>query len=106
MNTIIISGNLTRDCEVKYTNSGNTLIKFAVAVNDEFKRDTVYFMECVKFAKENSKIQNYLNKGQKVIVKGQMTYSDYDNKKYWSITCSNIELIGINKSNDDSLPWN
>jgi len=65
----ICVGNLTRDAELKYTNSGKSLAVFDIAVNTKYKdkQDTI-FWKCTLWNAE--KLVQYLTKGKRVLIEG------------------------------------
>ena len=75
VNTVTISGNLVRDAEIRYTNSGFPIVGFSIAsnrskkVNEEWETETHYF-DCTMFGREN--MAQYLVKGKKVFISGKL----------------------------------
>ena len=46
INTVTLVGNLTRDCEMKYTNSGTAICNFSLAVNEKYgETDYVSYLD-------------------------------------------------------------
>lgn len=86
INKVILSGNLTRDVDVK--NYGETVIATTgLAVKDTFsKDDRTDFFDIVAFGKRAETMGLYLHKGDPIIVVGRIkieSYTDKDgNKKY------------------------
>ena len=78
MNKFIASGNVVRDMEVTYLNNGTALLKNALAVKDEFKKDKTYFFNFTAFGKTAETMANYLNKGSKILIEAQLTQSSYE----------------------------
>jgi len=75
VNTVTVSGNLTRDAEVRYTNSGMGIIGFSVATNHSRKNgdnweDVAHFFDVTIFGRE--KLAPYLTKGKKVFISGRL----------------------------------
>lgn len=71
LNHCLHEGNLTRDPEIKYTNTGTPRVTFSVAVNKSFKRsgewvDEVSYFDFVAWGKVGENISNYLHKGSPV----------------------------------------
>jgi single-strand DNA-binding protein len=106
MNSIIISGNLTKDVELNTTNSGISVGKFTVAVNSNFKKEDgsrdVYFMNVVTWKERAEVCSKYLAKGSKVIVKGEIQTRSYEKndgtKAYtWEIQADAVEFVGTKK---------
>lgn len=78
MNIIVLTGRLTRDPELKYGQSGNAYCKFSLAVNKPFKKDEVDFINCVSFGKTAELIGEYVRKGHKLGVQGQLQMNKFE----------------------------
>ena len=85
INSVDISGNLTRDAEKRVTTSGSTVVNFDVAVNDRvFNKDTNTWDErpnyigCIAFGNYAEAIEPYLRKGLHVAIKGKLRYSQWE----------------------------
>jgi single-strand DNA-binding protein len=87
MNHFVGIGRLTRDPEVRYTQSGKACAKFTLAIdrrgNGEKQAD---FIQCVAWEKTAEIIGNHCTKGQKIAVEGRIQTRSYDaqdgNKRY------------------------
>ena len=85
INRVAISGNLTRDAELRTTQSGMSILDFGVAVNDRRKNqqtgeweDCPNFVDCTVFGTRAEKLQPYLTKGSKVALEGKLRYSSWE----------------------------
>ena len=85
INRVAISGNLTRDAELRQTGSGTSVCSFGVAVNDRRRNsqtgeyeDYPNFVECALFSTRAEKLQPYLAKGTKVAIEGKLRYSSWE----------------------------
>ncbi|MCL1799104.1 MAG: single-stranded DNA-binding protein [Eggerthellaceae bacterium] len=85
INRVIISGNLTRDPELRSTASGHVVLGFGVAVNDRRKNqqtgeweDHPNFVDCTMFGARAEAIAKYLNKGGKVAIEGRLRWSQWE----------------------------
>lgn len=85
INRVMISGNLTRDAEIRSTQSGMAILGFGVAVNDRRKNqqtgeweDYPNFVDCTMFGTRGEKLQPYLTKGTKVAIEGKLRYSSWE----------------------------
>ena len=85
INRVMISGNLTRDAELRTTQSGMSILDFGVAVNDRRKNqqtgeweDYPNFVDCTVFGTRGEKLQPYLTKGSKVALEGKLRYSSWE----------------------------
>lgn len=77
MNKVIIAGNLARDPELKYTNSGKAVANFTVAVNDYYSQNASFF-RVVVWEKSAENCNQYLSKGSPVLVEGRLQSRSYE----------------------------
>jgi single-strand DNA-binding protein len=85
INRVIISGNLTRDPELRNTQSGMDVLSFGVAVNDRRKNpqtgeweDYPNFVDCTMFGARANSLSRYLTKGTKVSIEGKLRWSQWE----------------------------
>lgn len=85
INRVNISGNLTRDPELRATTGGTQVLSFGMAVNDRRKNqqtgeweDYPNFVDCTMFGSRAEKVSRYLSKGCKVAVEGKLRYSQWE----------------------------
>ena len=85
INRVMISGNLTRDAELRSTQSGTYMLGMGIAVNDRRKNqktgeweDWPNFVDCTMFGTRAEKLQPYLTKGTKVAVEGKLSYRSWE----------------------------
>ena len=92
MNQTIIIGNLTKDPESRTTSSGKTVCNFTVAVNKGTgdKKVTTYF-RVAAWDKTGAVCQQYLAKGRRVAVIGEIGVSAYINNAGQAV--GNLELM-------------
>jgi len=84
-NRIILVGNLTRDPEIRYVQSGSAVTKFALAVNRRTKAgEETTFVDIVAWDSGNYKLaetcNTYLKKGMSVLVEGRLVIRSFDDK--------------------------
>jgi len=83
-NKVILVGNLTRDPEIRYVNSGSAVTKFRIAVNpnkrDAKPEDTMY-VDIVAWERLAETCNTYLKKGSPVLVEGRLSIRSYDDTK-------------------------
>lgn len=100
MNVHIISGRLTRDPEVRFTQTGKTVTSFTVAVRRDYKNQAGEyesdFINVKCFGKTAELAGNNLNKGQMVYVSGSTHINSFDGrdgtKKYYTeLIARNVE---------------
>ena len=85
INRVNISGNLTRDPELKATKSGTSVLSFGVAVNDRRKNpqtgeweDVPNFVDCTVFGNRADALSRFLSKGSKVALEGKLRYNSWE----------------------------
>lgn len=103
INHVSIVGNLTRDPELRSTQSGTPVLSFGIAVNDSRKNasgqweDVPNFFECSMFGNRATALSDILTKGMKVAIVGKLHYSSWekDGKKHSKvdIIAREIELM-------------
>lgn len=109
MNTVQIMGNLARDPEVRYTNTGKAVATFTVAAsntyidsNNETKEQTA-FINCVAWGKLGESVGN-LRKGNRAFVEGRLQTRSYETqdgqKRYVTEVVANF--VGTSLMNDDA----
>jgi len=88
MNKVILMGRLTRDPEVRYSQSGDNqmaIARFNLAVDRRFKRDgdeqTADFISCTAFGRQGEFAEKYLHQGTKIVVEGRIQTGSYTNKE-------------------------
>lgn len=86
INRVMISGNLTRDAELRTTPSGTFILSFGVAVNDRRRNangeweDYANFIDCTMFGRRAEALAQYLTKGVKVAIEGRLHYSSWEDR--------------------------
>ena len=87
INKVLITGNLTRDPEVRTTASGSAILSFSVAVNDRRRdpstgewSDYANYIDCTMFGNRVDFFSRNLNKGSKVAVEGRLRWSQWEAK--------------------------
>ncbi len=85
INRVVISGNLTRDPELRQTQSGMPVLSLGVAVNDRRRNpqtgdweDYPNFIDCTMFGTRAQSLSNYLSKGTKVTIEGKLRWSQWE----------------------------
>ncbi len=78
-NKLLLIGNLTRDVELRYTQSGTAIGKFGLATNRKWKdratgedREEVMFVDISVFGRSAEIANQYLSKGRRVFVEGRL----------------------------------
>lgn len=116
LNRVILTGNLTRDPEVKYTPKGTAIAAFGLAVNRAYKteagekREETTFLDLEAYAKLAEIIGEYCRKGKKILVEGRLKLDQWDDRQTGQkrskvkIVVETMEFLGgtDRESGDDS----
>lgn len=113
INRVAISGNLTRDAELRTTQGGMSILDFGVAVNDRRKNqqtgeweDCPNFVDCTMFGTRAEKLQPYLTKGSKVALEGKLRYSSWESggqrRSKLGVVVDDIEFMSSRRDNAGS----
>lgn len=85
INKAILMGRLTRDPELRRTDSGKAVCNFTVAINNGYgEKQKADFVSCVAWNKTAEFVDKYFTKGRMIIVVGRIqtrTWEDRDGKK-------------------------
>lgn len=129
MNSVQLLGNLARDPEVRYTNTGKAVATFTVAASNTYldsegqTKEQTAFVNCVAWGKLGEAVGNY-RKGNRLFVDGRIQTRSYENsdgqKKYVTeviasfvgvsalndaATDSNFDSFADDKGNDENIPF-
>ena len=109
MNLVCLIGRLTKDPELKTTQSGKSVVTFSLAV-DGFK-DTD-FIDCVAWNATAENLAKFKKKGEQIALTGRITTRSYEDRngnkrKAVEVTCNTIDFVG-GKSNGETTksPYN
>ena len=104
LNKVLLIGNLGRDAETKFTPSGTSVTRFAVATTRSWKdqqtnewKEETNWTNVVLWRQEN--LANYLTKGKQIFVEGRLqtrSYDDKDGKKVYAteVVADEVILLG------------
>lgn len=103
INQVSITGNLTREPELRATQGGTAVLSFGIAVNDRRKNssgqweDVPNFFECVTFGNRATALADILTKGMKVAIAGKLHYSSWEKdgqkRSKVDIIANDVELM-------------
>ncbi|MHB8461326.1 MAG: single-stranded DNA-binding protein [Vulcanimicrobiaceae bacterium] len=107
-NRIILVGNLTRDPEIRYTQTGKSVTKFTLAVNNPRNKEEVTYVDIVAWDKLGETCNTYLKKGSNTLIEGRLVIRSYDDKdgnkrKATEVVADNMQMLGsrMGGGNDD-----
>ena len=114
MNKVILMGRLTRDPEVRYTQTNNTLVaSFSLAVNRRFARQgeerQADFITIVAWNKTAEFVSKYFKKGLRVGVTGRIetgSYDDKDGKRVYTTKVIAEHVYFADGKKDDTITYN
>lgn len=86
VNQVFLMGNLTRDPELRSTQSGTSVCSFSIAINrswtgsDGQTQEDVDFFDIVAWGKLGELVDQYMSKGRRVLVQGRLSTSSWEAK--------------------------
>lgn len=97
-NRVILVGNLTRDPEMRYTQSGKGVAKFSLAVNNPRNKDETTFVDIIAWDRLGETCNTYLKKGSNCLVEGRLVIRSYDDKdgnkrKATEVVIDNMQML-------------
>ena len=82
MNKFIVTGNITKDAELRYTANDKAYSKFSIANNEGYgDNQKTNFFNCTLWGKSAENLNRFLTKGQKVLITGKVEINDYKDKE-------------------------
>ena len=103
-NRVILVGNLTRDIELRYAQSGSAIAKTAIATSRRYtasngeKREEVMFIDITFFGRSAEIANQYLRKGSKVLVEGRLIFEQWvdqtgGKRSKHSVSVENMQML-------------
>lgn len=103
-NKVILVGNLTRDCELRYLPSGSAVCTTGIATNRRFKnqmgeqKEEVCFIDITFFGRTAEIANQYLGRGKKVLVEGRLKLDQWTDqnggkRSKHSVTVDNLQML-------------
>ena len=113
INRVVISGNLTRDPELRQTAGGLPVLGFGIAVNDRRKNqstdeweDYPNFVDCTMFGARADSVAKFLSKGAKVAIEGKLRWSQWEKdgqkRSKLEVIVDELELMSRSNGNQAS----
>ena len=103
-NKIVLVGNLTRDIELRYTQSGAAIGSCGIAVTRKYtlngeKREETCFIDITFFGKQAEIANQYLSKGSKLLVEGRLKFDQWtdnngQNRSKHTVAVENMTMLG------------
>jgi len=103
-NRVILLGNLTRDVEVRYLQSGTAVADIGMAVNDRRKGqngewiEETTFVDVTLWGRTAEVAGEYLGKGSPILVEGRLKYDTWEKdgqkRSKLSVVCERMQMVG------------
>lgn len=130
MNRVILMGRLTKDPELRYSQSNNPLAiaRYTLAVARKVKTNDTEadFINCIAFGKSAEFVEKYFRQGQRVLIEGRLQTGSYTNKEGQKVYTTDIivetqefadgkngdtakntdDFMPVDEMNEDGLPFN
>jgi single-strand DNA-binding protein len=106
VNKVILIGNLGRDPETRFTNSGSSVTNFSIATTESFsdksgaRQERTEWHNIIVWGKQGENCAQYLKKGRSVYVEGRISYREYEAKdgsgkrKVTEIVANRVQFLG------------
>ncbi len=115
VNVVVITGNLTRDPELRHTGGGTSVCDLRVAVNGRRKDgqtgewvDKPNYFDVTVWGAQGENCANYLSKGRPVAVEGRLDWSEWEAKdgsgkrQAVRIVANSVQFLGSKPTNGDT----
>ena len=112
-NKVILMGNLTRDPEMRYTQSGQALVKFGLAVNRKYRNKTsqemveeTTFVDIEGWGNQAETFNQYMSKGRPVFIEGRLRFDKWEDKNGQKrsklcVVMENFQFLGTGGASRD-----
>ncbi len=111
-NKVVLVGNLTRDIELRYSQSGMAIAKTAIATSRKFtsngeKKEEVMFIDLTFFGRSGEVANQYLRKGSKILVDGRIQFDQWvdqngGKRSKHSIAVESMQMLDSKGDNQNS----
>lgn len=111
MNNVQLIGRLTKDPEIRYTQSQTAVVSFTLAVDRRFKKDgeqTADFISCKAWNKRAEFVSKYFTKGKRMAVSGRIETGSYEGKNgrvyTTEVIADNVEFVDSKEEKPEPTP--
>lgn len=115
-NKIILVGNLTRDVELRYAQSGTAIVSTAIATSRKFtsngeKKEEVCFVDITFFGRSAEVANQYLKKGSKILIEGRLNFEQWNDQQgqkrsKHSVVVETMQMLDSKSANDTNVVTN
>ena len=106
MNKVLLLGNITKDLELKKTNSGKSVLDFTIATNEgktASGEDVTQFTGCRAWEKTAENIAQFFKKGNKILIEGRIrtdVQETPNGRRYWTyVLADRFEFVQPREQN-------
>ncbi len=110
-NKVILLGNLTRDVELRHTQSGMALAKFGMAINRKWsqngeQKESTCFVDLTAWGRQAELLSQYVKKGSQLFVEGRLEYSTWEaegggKRSKLEVVVENFQFVGGSRGSDE-----
>jgi single-strand DNA-binding protein len=107
-NKVILMGNLTRDVELRHTQSGQALAKLGMAINRKYtsngeSKESTCFVDLTAWGRQAEVLSQYVKKGSPLFVEGRLEYSTWEGqdggkRNKLEVVIENFQFLGGGKA--------
>ena len=95
MNKVLLTGRITKDPEIRYTQNGMSSLRFSVAVDRNIARDAngnrqADFINCVAFSQQADFMSRYVHKGNMLCIEGRLQTGQYQNQQGQTVYSTDV----------------
>lgn len=106
INRVVLTGNLTRDAELRQTSGGMAIVKMRLAVNDRRKNpqsgqweDFANYVDVTMFGSRGEALTRFLTKGQRIGIDGKLRWHEWESqagekRSALEVIADDVELLG------------
>jgi single-strand DNA-binding protein len=104
INRVVLTGNLTKDAELKQTSGGMAIVKMRLAVNDRRKvndqwTDVVNYVDVTMFGSRGEAVSRFLTKGKSIAIDGKLRWHEWESqtgekRSALEVIADDLELLG------------
>lgn len=117
-NKVFLMGNLTRDPEMRFTQSGQAVASFGMAANSKYKsgddwKEKVCFIDIAVWGKSGENCAEYLKKGSPVLIEGELEFDQWEKdgakQSRHKVTARNVQFLNkkgdAQKGDNNDIPF-
>ena len=113
-NKVILVGNLTKDIELRYSQSGMAIAKTSIATSRKFtqngeKKEEVCFVDITSFGRGGEILNQYCRKGSKVLIEGRLNFEQWvdqngGKRSKHSVTVETMQMLDSRNTPSNPTP--